>query len=220
MNKEKPVVHKSDSHLEDTRETHPAYGMIGASRVTGSASLAGSDFKHQHYVCVEIRHGHISRSLSNDRWHGDKSIVRVAMSEAQWATFVSSMNVGFGVPCTLEWTKEAGRLPAIEHTTDRAGQFKGEVHQTMQDALAKMQEAYDAAPTKKLKDMIGRAMTEIRSNVSFVQDQFAEHMEHTVEKAKIEVNAYVTSAVQRAGLQAIAGGEIKLLKSTGDRDGQ
>ncbi len=213
MEKEKPTVEHIGTTLENSRETHPAYGMIGASRVTGGASLAGSDFKHQHYVCVEIRHGHISRSLSNDHWHGDKSIVRVAMSEAQWATFVSSMNVVFGVPCTLEWTKEAGRLPGIEHTTDRASQFKGEVHQTMQDALTKMQEAYDAAPTKNLKDMIGRAMTEIRSNVSFVEDQFAEHMEHTVEKAKIEVNAYVTNAVQRAGLQALNGGEIQLLEA-------
>ena len=220
MNKEKPVVHQSDSHLEDSRETHPAYAMIGAGRVTGAATLAGSDFKHQHYVHIEIRHGHISRSLSNDRWHGDKSIVRVSLSEAQWATFVSSMNVGFGVPCTLEWTQQDGRIPSIERTPDRANQFKGEVGRTMQDALDKMQKAYDEAPTKKLKAVIGSAMTEIRSNVSFVQDQFSEHMEHTVEKAKIEVNAYVTNAVQRAGLQAIAGGDIKLLESTKDRDGQ
>ncbi len=212
MNSEKPMVQESDSHLEDTRETHPAYAMIGASRVTGSATLAGSDFNHQHYIHIEIRHGHISRSLSNDRWHGDKSIVRVSLSEAQWATFVSSMNVGFGVPCTLEWTQQDGRIPSIEKTLDRAAQFKGEVSKTMKDALTKMQEAYDAAPTKKLKDMIGRAMTEIRANVSFVEDQFAEHMEHTVEKAKIEVNAYVTNAIQRAGLQAMAAGDVKLLE--------
>lgn len=106
----KPLREQIGTILEDTRESHPAYGMILAARVQGGARLAGSDFKHQSYIAIEVRHAHLSRSLSNDRWHGDKHIIRLSLSEAQWATFVSSMNVGFGVPCTLKWTEKDGRI--------------------------------------------------------------------------------------------------------------
>jgi citrate lyase gamma subunit len=203
LHKEKPTVTAINDVVADSVETHPAYGMIGASRVTGHANLAGSDFNHQAYVVIELRSGRLYRGHSNDRWYGDKSLARVALSEAQWATFVSAMNVSFGVPCTMEYVNGV-RLPGITPIIDRKKQFTSEVKQTMQDALSKMQEAHDAAPTKKLKALIANAMQEIRSNVPFVEQQFGEHMENTVEKAKIEVSAYVTGAIQRAGLDAIA----------------
>lgn len=201
--KEKPIVTAVNDNIADSVETHPSYGMIGASRVSGGANLAGSDFNHQAYVVIELRSGKLYRSHSNDRWYGDKSLARVALSEAQWATFVSAMNVGFGVPCTMEYVNGV-RLPGIQPIIDRKKQFTAEVKQTMQDALDKMKEAHDAAPTKKLKHLIAMAMREIKSNIPFVEQQFGEHMENTVEKAKIEVSAYVTGAIQRAGLDAIA----------------
>lgn len=215
----KPIREHIGTTIEDTREAHPAYAMIVAGRVQGAATLAGSDFKHQNYVTIELRHAHLSRSLSNDRWHASGSIVRLAMSEAQWATFVSSMNVGFGVPCTLQWTEKDGRIPNIEALNDRAEQFKGEVSDLLRDAMSSLQEAHDAAPTKKLKAKIATAMARLQGGVPFVEDQFAEHMENTVEKAKIEVNAYVTGAVQRAGLEAM-NADVVLLRDSKDPNAQ
>ena len=208
----KPVREQVGSVIEDTRETHPAYGMISALRVSGMAELAGSDFKHQHYMTITVRRAHKSRSLSNDRWFATKDIVRLAFSEAQWATFVASPNVGFGVPCTLEWTEKDGRMPKVEHHSDEKEVFKSEVRQTMQDALDKMMEAHDAAPTKKLKSMIALAMQEIKSNIPFVESQFSESMEKTVERAKIEVNAYVTAAVHQAGLASLGATQMSIIE--------
>lgn len=53
---------------------------------------------------------------------------------------------------------------------------------------------------KQLEWIAGR----VEGHTKFVADQFDEHMEDTTEKAKIEVNAYITNAVQKAGLDAIA----------------
>jgi hypothetical protein len=53
---------------------------------------------------------------------------------------------------------------------------------------------------------------DLRDRLPFVAKQFAEHMEDVVEKAKIEVNAYVQSTIQRAGLAAIAAGEAPPLQ--------
>lgn len=209
MERQKPErVYGEHSH-EDYTEKHPAYGMIGASRVssTPGAALFGSDFQHQNFVKITILHGELSRSLSEDRHRGvGVPIVEVALSEAQWATFVSAMNVGYGVPCTLE-IADGERKPFIEPVTNRREQINAEVADTMQDTIEALEALRDAAPTKKLRQQAENAIAQIKSNIPFVAKQFDEHVERTIEKAKIEVNAYVTNAVQRAGLRALGGGE-------------
>ncbi len=213
----KPTRHRINSLHEDTREEHPAYAMVGASRVTGNAQLAGSDFRHQNYIVVRLSKAHLSRSLSNDRWFAEKRIVEFAMSEAQWATFVSSLNVGMGVPCTLQFTEGAGSVPRIEPLDDREKVFRKEVAETMLDAMSALQKAHDEAPTKKLKEHIAKAMQEIKLNIPFVVKQFDEHMEKTIEAAKVEVNAYITGAVQRAGLEHLGGQVIELMEGADDQ---
>ncbi|KKL96942.1 hypothetical protein LCGC14_1839510, partial [marine sediment metagenome] len=88
-----------DDPINDTVERHPAYAQIGAMRVSGShgAYLYGSDFRHQHYIMIQIHDSVLHRSLSGDRAHSGKRLIEVALSEAQWATFVSSLNQGSGV---------------------------------------------------------------------------------------------------------------------------
>lgn len=79
---------------------HPAFASISVSHVSGHANLYGSDFSHQHYVTVTIHTSELRRDLARD-WHFDrKELIEVAMSEAQWATFVSTPNRQ-GPCCTL-----------------------------------------------------------------------------------------------------------------------
>jgi len=40
-------------------------------------------------------------------------------------------------------------------------------------------------------------------NVQFVEKQFNEHMEVQIEHAKVEVAAYITSAIMRTGIEAL-----------------
>src|SRR4051812_19636627 len=89
-----------------TTERHPAYGMIGASRVNwagNGTNLFGSDFRHRNTVRIQIHGADVRRDLSHDWIHADsrRSLVEVELSEAQWAGFVSTLNVGDGVACTI-----------------------------------------------------------------------------------------------------------------------
>src|SRR3954470_19367469 len=100
-------------------EKHPAYGQIAASRVTsgGGATLYGSDFKHSNFITIRVHASEQHRSLSHD-WHYARDMLcEVALSEAQWATFVSSLNAGMGVPCTLSYVAPdgIGPVPEIDH---------------------------------------------------------------------------------------------------------
>ena len=190
---------------------HPAFGQIVANRVQGTGEyLYGSDFKHQHFITLQISESELHRELSGDRHHSHRRIIEVAMTEAQWATFVSSLNQGGGVPCTIGYEMHVGTLPGITAPVDRTTQFSVEMLERFaiaQTALVELAAQINTAPlSEKKKTELRRnletAKMNIGNNTAFVTDRFDEHMERTVEKAKSEVNAYVENTQQRLASRA------------------
>lgn len=123
---------------------------------------------------------------------------------------------GFGVPCTLTYRAAGGEgpVPAITPNVNRREQFRGEVDDNLQTALATLREIAAEAPTKKLREKAERAIRELDGNLDFVVEGFDEHAEQTIEKAKVEVAAYINSAIARAGLQALGAPTEPLLELT------
>lgn len=197
-----------------TKMTHPSFGMISVSRVSGRTNLFGSDFEHQNYVVITINDADLHRDLSRDWVFPRKQVIEVAMSEAQWATFVSSFNSG-GVPCTQTWTREQGILPRLPKPKSRTGIFKREIEDDLVEALSALDDlsAAIAAGTsgisKKKQDALNchirTARSKLTSAIPFVVEQFNEHMEEGIEKAKVEIHSYANQLFQRAGVEALAG---------------
>ena len=190
--------------------THPAFGQIGAHRVSGGGVLYDSEFLHQHYVTISIRTSELHRTHNRD-WHfGRDEIIEVSLSEAQWATFVSSMNMGSGVPCTIQH-RDGGVVPGLpdpERTTEKFAQELRDKLKIAEAQVVAVQNALLAGSVNKTQAKALAARLEqvrynIGSNAVFVADSFDEHMETTVEKAKIEINAYATNMVMRTGLNLL-----------------
>lgn len=201
------VTIPDDTKHYDEITTHPAYGQISASRVNGTSVLYGSDFIHNGYVTIRIHRSEWNRGLSNDWHHEREEIAEVALSEAQWATFVSTLNMGSGTPCTI--TSIAGRMvPGIPDPPDRHKQFKKEADARIANGLAHLDQLKAQIMELKISEKIRQSLLselftsrqELTANIGFVADQFTEHMETVTNHAKIEVAAYLTNAVQRAGL--------------------
>jgi hypothetical protein len=191
---------------------HPAFGQIRVNRVSGHKHLFGSDFTHQHYVIVEIETCELVRSLNHDRYHSDRPIIRVAMSEAQWAAFVSSMGRQ-GAPCTIE-RLGLESVPDLPPPTDRKKQSGGEMSRKLAKVVERLKAAAANAKTVTHRKEIEGALQELTSNIDFIAESFDEHMENTVEAAKAEVHGYINHTIQRAGLQALTGGDLLTLEDT------
>ncbi|MFK4706044.1 hypothetical protein ABIC83_002883 [Roseateles asaccharophilus] len=183
-------------------QNHPAFALIGAHRVSGSANLFGSDFKHRTFIEISLSEASTERHLSTDWPHAKKEIVKVMLSEAQWATFVSSMNIGRGTPCTLDILHGA-YVPRLPDPEDRQRTFSQEMRQTQVDAIDSLKKlaaalettSLSAAKRKELVGLVDGAIRELGPNTDFVTKQFGEHMEAVTERAKIEVNAYAQQAM-------------------------
>jgi hypothetical protein len=52
----------------------------------------------------------------------------------------------------------------------------------------------------------------IIDNVEYVAEQFRKHMNHVTADAKTEIESFLNSAVQRAGIKALAQSPIELIE--------
>ena len=214
---EEPVTVEDPHDRDGATTTHPAFGQIVASRVSGLTNLYGSDFQHHAYIEVRIQHSQLKRSLNRD-WHYPRDeIIAVQLSEAQWASFVSSLNCGSGQCCTIKhinWEPIA-LLPEPKSRTD---QFETEMRAKLQrtkEHVGALRNKIEnmGLPKGKQQEILSALsglMTELHSNLPFVAKQFGEHMEDVVEKAKSEIHGYMVGHIQRAGLEAITNGRLPL----------
>lgn len=191
-------------------DIHPAWGMIGASRVStgggpyGGAVLFDSDVAHQHYVVLRIGRASRKRDLHTD-WISERGgrgdIVEVAMSEAQWASMVSSMNTS-GVPCTIRRTEKDGIMPDLDFDS-RLDLTHREIKTAAVKAMEKVVEARDAYEAKKNAANLRAlhfAIENMPANLEFAAKQLTEHSETVVQKARADVEAFAINKAQELGL--------------------
>lgn len=199
---------------ERDEERHPAFALIGASRVSvggvgQGAVLFDSDILHGHTVRVRLMVATRRRDLSHDWIHGEKQIIEVEMSEAQWASFVSSMNCGDGVPCTIRY-RDGAPIPGFE-LDPRLGITMAETKASAEKAFGGIKEAM-AAYEQALKDKVpakerNQAMRNLHfaienatPNVTYAGDQLVKQAEDVVQKMRSDVEAFVVSKARQLGM--------------------
>jgi hypothetical protein len=188
---------------------HPSFGYIRASRVSGHATLFDSAIRHHHYVEVTIGTATQELHRGETHVHGRDELLQVAMSEAQFATFITSMNVGWGAPCTL--TRMDGKsVPPPPADINTRQTFENHVKEkadgiatSMTDALETLGEIetgkrkLNKGEVIQAKQQVETALRELVSNMPYLLHTFAEQMETLTERAKADINAYAIMAGQR-----------------------
>lgn len=217
MRIEQPTVN------EGGEEKHPAWVLVGASRVSHSPPggvMFDSDIRHQHYVVVRVRRASRKRSLGHDWKHGLSTIVEFAMSEAQWASFVSSMNTGDGVPATLQFdgTLEDPTVPGMPYQP-RLQVSMDEVHGAAAKAEEKVQAAFAAYAEKKTAANLRAleiAIGHMTPNMDFAAQSLTEHAENVVQRARADIEAFVVQKAAQLGLDPADLGGIPELTAGDD----
>lgn len=211
-------MRKISEPTQDERgnEVHPAYGMIKASRVTNSVGsvLFDSDIQHTHSVVLTVTRATRKRSLNRDWIHPDgKDLIEVEVSEAQWASFVSSMNTT-GVPCTIRRTPDEVYVDGLPYSP-RMQQSMQEVHDAAERTFSEIKEALAAYEEKKTAANLRNLHYTIENataNVDYTSKTLREHTENVVQRARADIEAMVTHKAVQLGL---APGDIDIPAITG-----
>lgn len=193
------------------QEVHPAFGLISVHRVTSTPGdiLFDSDVRHSRVIRLRIHRARRSRDLSHDHVSEAQSLIEVDMSEAQFASCVSSMNT-MGVPCTLRRVGDDYNVPGLEYAP-RLKQTMDEVHEAASAAFAQIEQAMaeldglDAkAGVKARREAMDTLRSRIRNavpNVDWAGQQLAEQAEAVVQRARADVEAMVTAKAAQLGIE-------------------
>jgi len=200
----------------DPIDKHESYGMIGFGRVSSShdQNFFGSSVRCNHYIELNIQRASRRRSLNTYWYHGEEELIEVRLSPNQFAELLTTMNVGSGVPCTLQYVggKEMTDCPAIDQRAMFENEFKSDVANSITEVeglLSEIKEIFGAKTAigqkdrteiiKKLQSMV----MHIKNNMPFVQSQFNEAMDKTVVEAKSEVEAFINNKIHSLGINAL-----------------
>ena len=203
---------------------HPAFGLVKFSKVMGHPGhLFGSSVECENYVELEISHAveSIDTGLDRHYHHDGAPIVTVAMTPAQFAELITTMNIGSGIPCTIRDIDGKGveRIPdnAHEHELDRQRrQFKEkmmnlskELH-TSQKRIEELlkQPRLNKEEKEELAKVLYKGTQDIDSNIPYFMSFFDEATDKIVQEAKSEIDAVVHDCVINAGIKAL-GEEFK-----------
>jgi hypothetical protein len=219
---------------------HPSYGRITLSKPSaggGGVNLFGSKVKHPSFVSIEIEEAQISEDGYSEFIYGGKGIVKVYLSEAQWAHMVSSFGDGSGTPVTIAWRPDIGYVdapPAPTPILDLAHKTANDTKNDLVKRLKLLQSDVSTLSSKSgtvtKKDLKQLALdfnilaSWLDSNFDFLENQVKERMEKEVAKAHIEIDALIGNAVQRLGERALgvqlaAGEKIEIQGLTDGRQG-
>lgn len=230
-------VKREEKSPTEYTETHPSYGCIGISHVSGRGVLFGSEVQHQHYITLTISEAKRVVDEPREFVMSERELVKVAMTQAQFAEMITSPNRGSGVPCTIErsvgdkaepWITSFGGRPSpppLERYTERYKAAMGERAdmairhlKAAKDAVDKLAEGGDKPTKGVLKELQSRmhiALMNVESNLPYVMEEMEEGIEKRMATAVSEFESYVSFSLRAKGLDSLVSDAPRLV--TGEK---
>jgi len=195
---------------------HPSFGQISFSRIsTTGERFYGSELTQDHYIEMVVKHSEITRELTNDHYFGRGApVIKLRLSTGQFSELITSMNMGDGVPCTLEMIegRVIEKLPKAENR-------KEFVHRKFEDRMSEFAKSLKEEQLKA-KEIVKKKVlskedirqltihldyltTEISSNIPFFAKCFQETMDKVVFEAKLEVENAIQHKINVLGLDEL-----------------
>ncbi len=199
-----------------SKTKHESFGLAGFSRSSiggGGIPLFGSSILHNNVISFKVQHAEVDRHLEQDWYHAANRmpIVEITMSQSQFAEMITSMNMGEGIPVTINQIYEKSMEPCphenkrMKHSNEFKERMKafGSQINTYGAAILKKIERLPKRDQEEIKKMVDQVSQEVRSNIPFYEDQFSRQMDKTVTEAKAEVESFVEGKIRSTGLTAI-----------------
>lgn len=204
-----------DKH--DMLHTHPSFGIVRVTHPSGGGRhLYGSELKHNNTVSLEFSLSQERVGLGTSWVQENDMILRVEMSESQWASMVASQ-AGRPTQVTVREYRDGklNRVPHIQNKPTRTEKSRQDYYNRIrrqekagQDLVHKLRELVTKGKANKgeLQAILGEAQHAYTGSVEFAKFQiesFDEEMEAVVETSKTEVEACLQQLIVQTGLKTL-----------------
>jgi len=220
---------------DDEQEfTHPSYGMVSFTRFTSTGyRMFGSAVKVNGGVTLCVKRAIRAHTLHHDWYRGREQLIEVHLTELQFAQLLTGMNVGDGVPCTINFVAGEGRVedpPAdvlteaeIVHkdVKEKSRDLGRQLDKAAADIRKVLAESKVAKGEKeKVLHAVDMFVQEVRHNLPYLMEQFQQSAERVVSELKTEVVAFCERTLRSRGLEALGKQAPTPLLPGGKDDGQ
>ena len=198
---------------------HESFGMVGFSRIHAGGKkgvrLFGSSVDNNTVIALRIKRAEKGWHLHRHWYHANEQLIEVYMTPAQFAEAITGMNMGEGVPCTIQYIKGEGHMAECPDENVRElieEDFREDMIELNSDISRAIRDAKDALGKKSISKgdlkaviaSLSKIEMDLNSNIPFIQSQFNEAMDKTVHEAKVEVDAFMTHTIVELGKDALA----------------
>lgn len=193
-------------------KTSKSWGMIGGYKIqsgNGGQELFGSCVKNNSSIRIVVKQAKRYRSLGETHYMGGHSLIEIEMTNLQFAEFMTNMNVGDGVPCTIRYTTESGGYIPFEQEEsvletieqDREKRIN-EAETAVKDAIGTIEELVKSKKISKTTyDILLNSMRKVQSiDSNFYRDQAQREINKMVTHAKNELNTFLEQKSTSLGI--------------------
>jgi hypothetical protein len=207
---------------ERETHTHPSYGLISFSRVNcgGDIKFFGSQLPIDNYIEMKVELGEMERSLTSDRFfpnygNPNRIILKCRITPVQFSELITSLNMGGGVPCTIENIQGKTIPQETLHVENRKEFTQRSFKESLNDFVKFFKEKTTSIKSilskqtlsKEDKREIGTSfeavVIELENNLPFYLKQFQEGIDNIVLEAKTEVDAAIQHKITILGLNSL-----------------
>lgn len=198
---------------ETQKYTDASFGMVQFSRVSfGGAGrkFHASDIYHRDGIILRIAEAESDDQYGRTwfRASSRRPLVEVYLSGDQFATLLTSMNMGDGVPCTISYEHTKGNIPFPEYTEtkiEKSNKYFKESVEEVYERLANFEKALDQVKLsqkdkKLLSDHVYSVRQQIEKNLPYVVETFKETMGKIIVEGKAAIESFYTGIVARTGM--------------------
>lgn len=197
---------------------HESFGMVQFNRISSNIpkKFFGSSVRSGNYIELNLYEAEKLQEGSSIRYFANKTIMKVRLSPNQFAELLTTMNIGSGVPCTIEYIE--GKT--IEECSDEDNireLHKKDFKKQIEKATKEVQEAIDDVSKlvevskvsfgikqrKELLQKLNHVLMRLKSNLPYYHQQFDEAVDKTVSEAKSELDSFANNMITKLGLESL-----------------
>ena len=189
----------------------PYMGQISASRISGGQiNLYGSNIQHHEVISITINASETHRDYNQDYFTPKETKVEVWLSAAQWAEFLTRMNVGGGTPCTIRYdetghhTPNSVPPPAPIEFNDYGPKVIKETQQRINEILVKIRALADKGKAgKKELDALAFDLSNTCGNLKGNFNHITKCIQERGEKIATTVKQEIAAIIESHGLRYV-----------------